>query len=290
MTRTGLVPRLSSHIAEPFIGIHPTDAAELNLTDDDLAVLRSSQGQATLRVRVTLDQPQGQLFAPMHWNRQFSGNAGINALTASITDAISGQPELKHTPASLTPFKPAWTAFLITRGETVPPPSSEYWSRSAAAGCTVLTFAGTTKPTDVSAWAETLLPQLPGIDYHDNRHGIHRWARLDGERLEACLFLSTDRPLPSRAWLVSLFTIETLDISARGGLLSGRAPANAPDEGRTVCSCFNVGLNRIAAAIRDGGLTSAEQIGAALKAGTNCGSCIPELKELIGHVRCGQAA
>ena len=68
------------------------------------------------------------------------------------------------------------------------------------------------------------------------------------------------------------------------------APAGAPDEGRIVCACFNIGLNRIATCIRDSGLISAEQIGATLKAGTNCGSCIPELKELIGHVRCGQAA
>jgi assimilatory nitrate reductase catalytic subunit len=290
MTRTGLVPRLSSHIAEPFVAVNPADAAALALTDDDLAVLRSRQGNATLRVRVTPDQPQGQLFAPMHWNRRFSGNGGINALTAPVTDAISGQPELKHTPASLTPFKPAWTAFLITRGEAAPPPSADSWSRSAAAGCTVLMLAGLTPPAAPTAWAEALLPPLPGIDYHDKQRGIHRWARLDGDRLEACLFLSTDQPLPSREWLVSLFAATGMDGPSRTGLLSGRAPADAPDEGRTVCSCFNIGLNRIAAAIRDGGLTSAEQIGVALKAGTNCGSCIPELKELIGHVRCGQAA
>jgi assimilatory nitrate reductase catalytic subunit len=291
MTRTGLVPRLSSHIAEPFVALNPADAATLALSDDDLAVLRSRQGDATLRVRVTPDQPQGQLFAPMHWNRRFSGNGGINALTAPVTDAVSGQPELKHTPASLTPFKPAWTAFLITRGEAAPPPSAEYWTRSAAAGCTVLILAGTVLPADdLTAWAETLLPPLSGIDYHDKRRGIHRWARLDGDRLEACLFLSTGQPLPSRTWLVSLFTATGMDGPSRTGLLSGRPPADTPDEGRTVCSCFNVGLNRIAAAIRDGGLTSAEQIGAVLKAGTNCGSCIPELKELIGHVRCGQAA
>jgi assimilatory nitrate reductase catalytic subunit len=290
MTRTGRVPRLSSHIAEPFVAVNPDDAAALNLANDDLAVLRSNYGQATLRVRVTSDQPQEQLFAPMHWNRRFSGNAGINALTAPITDAISGQPELKHTPASLTPFKPAWTAFLITRDQTVLSPISEYWSRSAAAGCTILMLAGTTPPADIASWAETLLPQLPGIDYHDKRRGIHRWARLDGDRLEACLFLSTDQPLPSPAWLVNLFASTKMDAASRIGLLSGRAPADAPDEGRIVCSCFNVGLNRIAAAIRDGSLTSAEQIGATLKAGTNCGSCIPELKELIGHARCGQAA
>ena len=208
MTRTGLVPRLSSHIAEPFVAINPTDAAALDLADDDLAVLRSSHGEATLRVRVTPDQPQGQLFAPMHWNRRFSGNGGINALTAPVTDAISGQPELKHTPASLTPFKPAWTAFLITRGETVPPPSSEYWSRSAAAGCTVLMLAGTTTARRHHSWAETLLPPA-------SRHRLSRQAPRHpslgaaGRGPAGSLPVPQHRqPLPSRAWLVSLFAAD----------------------------------------------------------------------------------
>jgi assimilatory nitrate reductase catalytic subunit len=73
-------------------------------------------------------------------------------------------------------------------------------------------------------------------------------------------------------------------------LLSGRAPAGTPDEGRIVCACHNVGLARITRAILDQGLTSVALIGAALKAGTNCGSCIPELKELIVDVGCDHAA
>ena len=134
------------------------------------------------------------------------------------------------------------------------------------------------------------LPPLPGIDYRDARRGVHRWARLDGDRLDACLFLSFGPTLPAREWLVGLFDAPSIDTDARCGLLSGRAPAGRPDEGRVVCACFDVGLNRIARAIRDGGLTSAEQVGAALKAGTNCGSCIPELKELIADARRDQAA
>jgi assimilatory nitrate reductase catalytic subunit len=47
-----------------------------------------------------------------------------------------------------------------------------------------------------------------------------------------------------------------------------------------VCSCFGVGRNRIVAAIRSG-CDSAEALGRKLQCGTNCGSCIPELKTLI---------
>jgi len=52
------------------------------------------------------------------------------------------------------------------------------------------------------------------------------------------------------------------------------------DAGRIVCACFSVGVNTIMEAIQAGNLTSAEQIGTAPKAGTNCGSCVPEHKTL----------
>ena len=52
--------------------------------------------------------------------------------------------------------------------------------------------------------------------------------------------------------------------------------------GPIVCACFGVGRNTICDAIAAGAGTAAE-IGAQLKAGTNCGSCIPELKRLIAQ-------
>jgi assimilatory nitrate reductase catalytic subunit len=49
-----------------------------------------------------------------------------------------------------------------------------------------------------------------------------------------------------------------------------------------VCACFGVGRDTICNAIA-AGARSAGEIGAKLKAGTNCGSCIPELKRLIAQ-------
>jgi len=58
-----------------------------------------------------------------------------------------------------------------------------------------------------------------------------------------------------------------------GPRLAGGASA-LPREA-LVCACFSVGLKTLRSAERR--LTSVEAIGQALKAGTNCGPCIPEL-------------
>ncbi len=65
-------------------------------------------------------------------------------------------------------------------------------------------------------------------------------------------------------------------------LLSGRSTEGMASTGPVVCACFGVGRATILEAIAAGAGTAAE-IGARLKAGTNCGSCIPELKRLIAQ-------
>jgi assimilatory nitrate reductase catalytic subunit len=70
-------------------------------------------------------------------------------------------------------------------------------------------------------------------------------------------------------------------------VLSGRSTDGLADAGPLVCACFSVGLNAIRAAI-DGGATSVEAVGAALRAGTNCGSCLPEVKKIVAQGRIAQ--
>ena len=60
------------------------------------------------------------------------------------------------------------------------------------------------------------------------------------------------------------------------------------DPGRTVCACFQVGINTLVRAIAEQGLDSPQAIGVALKAGTNCGSCVPELRQILAAA--GRAA
>ena len=99
--------------------------------------------------------------------------------------------------------------------------------------------------------------------------------------MTACLFIAPTHELPARAWLQALFAKDSVSPEERLGLLSGRTPAGTQAEGAIVCACFGVGRDRLTAAIQRERLSTVDAIGAKLRAGTNCGSCIPELKALI---------
>jgi assimilatory nitrate reductase catalytic subunit len=48
-----------------------------------------------------------------------------------------------------------------------------------------------------------------------------------------------------------------------------------------VCAGFNVGEKTIRTMIEEKGLKTHQEVGACLKAGTHCGSCVPEIKMLL---------
>ncbi len=77
------------------------------------------------------------------------------------------------------------------------------------------------------------------------------------------------------------FAAKELDSLHRKFLLSGRNLDGAVDEGPTVCACFGVPRDRIVRAIGEGA-SSLAVLQSCLKAGTNCGSCLPELKRMLG--------
>ncbi len=99
-------------------------------------------------------------------------------------------------------------------------------------------------------------------------------------RLEAVLFVGADPKLPSPEWLKSLFALADIPAGERRHLLAGTPVEGAADEGPVVCVCFQVGARRIEAAAAAGN-RSVEKIGRQLGAGTNCGSCIPEIRRLL---------
>jgi assimilatory nitrate reductase catalytic subunit len=69
----------------------------------------------------------------------------------------------------------------------------------------------------------------------------------------------------------------------RARVLAGVSLAGVASPGPTVCACFAVGRNTIVAAIRSKDLATVAGIGAALRAGTNCGSCVPELAAILNE-------
>jgi len=76
----------------------------------------------------------------------------------------------------------------------------------------------------------------------------------------------------------------------RRGLLAGRVNNHATTEdAQAICVCFAVGRRALCHAIVERRLTSLSEIGAALGAGTNCGSCLPELQQILRSVQRKQA-
>jgi assimilatory nitrate reductase catalytic subunit len=175
----------------------------------------------------------------------------------------------------------------------VAPHGSTYWAKARRDGLWHYELAGEQKPDNWAAYARTLLCTedrgAEWLELHDSTQAGYRAARLVDGRLEAVIMISPDHRLPPRDWLVELFGRERIDEAARGRLLAGVPPRGQEDAGHVVCACFGVGVNTIGKAIREQGLQTVEQIGACLSAGSNCGSCVPELKRLLAESRLEQA-
>ncbi len=284
MTRTGRVPRLMANAPEPVVDLHPQDAVANGLKDGDLAHLATRYGFARAKVRVTEAQRPGQAFLPMHWSGYFAANAGAGSLSSRISDPFSGQPELKHVPLHISREKIAWEGVLMTRRD-LRPTGFVHWSRRKVDGGWLYRFSGTeTADQGILLCRKFLEAFDPGrlLEYRDRRGLAYRGAVVDdvGRMAEALMVAQNDQ-LPVHDWLVSLLGSDApLTPAERQALLSGRAPMAAPSVGRIVCSCFNIGVNQIAAAV-GAGCRDLDAIGKALNAGSNCGSCRSEIRTII---------
>ncbi|MBB6124589.1 molybdopterin-dependent oxidoreductase [Sphingobium subterraneum] len=278
MTRTGLSPRLSQHRREPLLELHPEDAADASVGDGALARVEAAAGVSVYRVRVTDAQRPGEIFVPMHWTDQQSSGGRTGRLMGKDRDPLSGQPGFKNTPARIAALRPEWTGFLITRDPFRPNDAIAPWllyhTQVRTRGGWLVELAGTGETSALL----NLLPPGERIEAVDAARGSIRAAVLENGHMAAALFLTRDGSLPQRDWLIA-----QLDQAAARPveLLAGRASDPVPDRGPIVCICFDVGLHTIVETIAREALTSVEAIGAALSAGTNCGSCRPALAALL---------
>lgn len=283
MTRTGLSATLAQHRDEPTVDLHPEDALTNGIRPGQLARVTTRWGTLVVRAVTSGDMKRGELFIPIHWNGQTASDARVGALVNPVVDPLSGEPEFKHTPAAIAPFEAAWTGFLFTR-DPATLDGVAWWVRIQAPVCLRYELAGMEWPVDLDGFAQAVTA-LPGtadwIVYADHAAGTYRAICFDADdRVLACLFLSQDAALPARDWLAGQMAHRHRGAARRARLLAGEAP-HAVDVGPTVCSCFGVGRNTINQAIKEEGLRTAEAVTAHLKAGGNCGSCLPEIRALI---------
>ena len=168
-------------------------------------------------------------------------------------------------------------------------PTETWWARAAVNGGEGVLLATHDAPP---LW-RTRVAAMFGADteiaeYVDEPRGSYRMAAFADGRLVGCLFIGPAEAAPQWDAVKLLFESESMGEAQRRAVLSGKSTDGLADPGPVICACFGVGLNVIRAALAKGAVTTVEEIGKALRAGTNCGSCLPELKRIVADGRIRQ--
>ncbi len=283
MTRSGLSPRLGAHLPEPFVEVHPADAEKLSVTDGGFGRLRSPHGACVLKVKFSEGQQSGSLFAPIHWSAETASSARIGDLVAPANDPYSGQPEAKATPVRIEPVAFATRGFALARAPLAMP-GGTWWSKVTVANGAGWLLASNEMP---EAWREHAKDMFGAdaeiAEYVDGLRGSYRMAAFVDGRLTGALFIGPAEAAPQWDTVKALFEAESVGDAQRRAVLSGKSTDGMADPGPVICACFGVGLNTIRAALDSGAAANVDEIGKALRAGTNCGSCLPELKKIVSQ-------
>ena len=312
MSRTGTVGRLFGHVPEPGIDMNPQDLARMKLADGDLVQVTSRRGTVVLPVQASEQVATTQAFIAMHWGEEYlSGSTGtgarimgVNALTTPAFCPQSKQPELKHTAVKVLKAELPWRLLGVA---WLPDDKAVLAREQLKAVMSAFAFASCVpfgrdrsgvlfRAAAYEAAPDELLARIEGVlglggeevlHYADKRRGQRRSMRLaqvgDKTQLEGFV-LAGD--ISAEVWLKPLLQDE-LPAQAYGRLLllpGARAPVAVHSRGRQVCTCFNVTEPEITSALQPCEGSPDQQLARlqdTLKCGTNCGSCIPELKRLV---------
>jgi assimilatory nitrate reductase catalytic subunit len=306
MSRTGRSARLFGHAPEPRLTMNPADLGRRMIAAGDFVEVSSARGTVTLQVEAGDDLRPGQAFLPMHWGSTHLGGAGthgINGVTLATFDPVSRQPELKHCAVRITKAELPWRLVAFAYAPdgdalALAEAARRFFPSFTFATCVlvgreregVLFRAASPAPADASVVAalDTAfgLTDGPVLSYDDARRGVGRRVRVRGGSIDA-VRLAGD--FAAEPWLRDLFDRQEAVLNLGAMLLApaARLPSGPP-RGKTVCTCWNVGENAIcdfvaAASPSDGNVLGALQ--SALKCGTECGSCVPELKRLVATAK-----
>ncbi len=288
MTRTGRSPKLGAHLPEPFVEVHPEDASKAGLIDGGLARVSTEHGACLVKVVVSDAQRPGSLFVPIHWSGDTASSACVGDLVSAQTDPHSGQPEAKATPAAIAPVVHAHRGFVRTR-RTVALPQGTWWTRVAVADGMEYRLATNDGLLLWHDFAYRLLTHDARLAEHlDGSRGIYRAAAIvDGERESNLCIGPADASLPGDMF-EALLPGDGPDGADLRLLLMRSEASDFGEREQVVCACFGIGLNAIREAVASGRASNVAEIGQALRAGTNCGSCLPELRRIVAHERIAQ--
>lgn len=297
MSRTGNVAQLFNHVEAPVISMNRQDMQRRLLKPGDIVKISNKRGSLNMAVEASDTVYPAQSFIPMHWGSQFMAGLGVNALMPSAVDKTSKQPELKHTAVKIEKLHLPWKMTVMRTCKNLNTlttlralmPHFQYAScglfgrESAANPSGMLIFrAANDVPPDATLINQIdallhMTEEWPLLNYTDAKRGISKRILVENNHITGVRLvgetLATD-------WLKDIMTSGQFSEELRRWALAplSTPPSGQRSRGKVVCSCFDVAQNEIIDTYQAG--ADFETLQNKLKCGTNCGSCVPELKHL----------
>ena len=301
MSRTGRAAQLYNHVEEPSINMSSDDMMRRSIKNGDIVKVSNKRGSLVLPVLMSDEVKPAQTFIAMHWGSQFMHGLGVNALMPPNFDKTSKQPELKHTAIKLEKLELTWRMTVMRSIQDLNQlqairgllhqftyASCGLFGRESADGIGMLMLRAAHEAapnSDHISQIDNILgmtDDAPCLNYNDAKRGISKRilvenvdnkSKVTGVRLVGET-LATD-------WLKDVMTTGQFNDELRRWAL---APLSAPPSGqrgrgKIVCNCLDISQNEIVENIGLGAdlITLQNK----LKCGTECGSCMPELRRLV---------
>ena len=303
MSRTGTVAQLFNHAEEPVIHMSSDDMMRRLIKNGDIVRVSNKRGSLVLAAQISDELQASQTFIPMHWGSQFMHGLGVNALMPPAFDKTSKQPELKHTAIKIEKLELPWRMIVMRTIQNLAAlekvrdllKNFEYAScglfgreNQHHIGMLILRAAHT-QAVDAALITEIdvilgMTDDMPLLNYNDAKRGISKRILVENNLVNGKPEVSGVRLVGETLatdWLKDIMTTGAFTDDLRRWAL---APLIAPPtgqhgRGKIVCNCLDVSQNEILENIEMGAdlITLQNK----LKCGTECGSCVPELKRII---------
>ena len=293
MSRTGTVAQLFNHAEEPVISMNDDDMQRRSITAGDLVKVSNKRGSLVLRALPSDEMMSAQTFIPMHWGSQYMNGLGANALMPGSFDKTSKQPELKHAAVKVEKLDLPWRMTVMRvchdmqllqeiRGLLKHFTYASCGLYGRGPGIVILRAAHETAPDESLIFQlDALLgmtDDIPMLNYRDAKRGISKRILVEGDQIIGVRLVGE---ILATEWLKGVMTQGHLTEELRRWAL---APLSAPptgqrSRGKIICSCLDVAENEIMDVITLG--ADLDTLQSKLKCGTECGSCVPELKRLL---------
>ncbi|MFH4527991.1 nitrate reductase [Vibrio diabolicus] len=273
MTRTGHIAHLAASELEPTVYMNTLSATQNRLKAGQLIKLFQPTSNTGIYAKVAIDEGLGfqELFMSMHWAGRYGGESSVNAIVNSVKDPISGQPAFKSSYVEVQDAAVKTYGMFI--GTQFDSGKFLYSAFQAESNLGIWRFAHDKRPKKQS-FCRTEKSRRITIDIAQG------WLAVDYDlvgdvRIIRSVLVVSSEPIQTDYTNFTGLIGKPMELSQLLTITQSQSSA------KLVCSCFRVTDKQIHDAMEKQDCTSLTQLQNKLKCGTNCGSCVSQIKQMV---------